>query len=1295
MRRRAVILLGLWFVGCVASHSEALAIDVAFWAPYRSDAHTYALLHLDQKNLAEAEGFAKIEKVELLGDAAFDPAGKFAGALRLRGAGALRAAPAAVFPGAYLSIEAWVKLERYPEKEACLVFRPAGVGKGGPYNPDVDVTKGFALLLDAQGAFHLETTNCQYRKTVRTSSPEGVVPLGQWVHLAGVSDQFPVGFRRLYVNGRQVQEVPIAWGEGLMVGDDEEKKPGVIYIGNNDRQTAGLAGWIDEVRIHTKIVKLWEKDAAWPSAGQVRPVAGGPPHFLPSHQPIVYLPLDGDARDVAGRVPDLKIEAAGDHFVPGVRGKAWSGPLALSAPKLLDLAEGSIEFWLQPVGVNNLTDNNRNFLGGPFILYFYNDGGGLALKPLTLYFSTPAGLHFLRDDLETEFHPGAWYHLVTTWKDQTITLYINGRQAGKTFNRSLVTPENKGSCDRLQLLPHEPIGIVDEVRIYDKALLPEEAANAYFRYRQPERLSAEVRAKAVEIQAQFMPSTDSIYCRATPNLPPEKIGRIRLTLTDAARKELLRKEVPFSATEQSLVVPELADGQFALSADVVTPQGTIEPGDKFQFVRKHFAWEKNTLGITDEVYAPFEAIRTKGNDVSVVGRTYTMNGFGLWDRAVTLGRDILAGPMRLRFVTADGEGAWTNTRGAWTIAQPKKAVFAAAASADAVQVTTLSTIEVDGCMQVDAQLMPGSKPAEIRKLWIEIPLRADEVPLLHTIGDGLRHNYAGKTPQGSGVVWDGSQAVRTGPWRNCFVPYVWLGAEERGLAWFGENDKGWITEKHKSKTPTHELVRQRGAVLLKVYLINRPVTLTEPRKLRFGLQASPTKPLPADWRRLLPEIPGGLAVVPFGGLQCASQGPLRDDWQIVDKILACRGGQPLDDAWLTDYTRRHKPPLVHGNWDWSNSVGHFAQRARQIGPHRPLTVYQEEMSASAARPDYAVFQDEWNASPHEYGRVWLDAQVIDQGYAALGKPVEVTFGPSYRDFGCWFAHEWLRRGVSLYWDNTYPHLSTNFRTTDAYLAEDGQIQPCLILWNQRAYQQRVWNLVQQWRRQRPEPLHYVLHMTNTLVLPIHTWGTADLDHELSSDKPFSPEWLRTETTGRQIGNLPLSLYAVAGSQNKVLARLSASLPRPQLDQLRQRIEWGMRVVHEIQHSGPLEKFLTDFGYGSQPVTVHNYWEQSPVLTVKPDAVKWIALAKPAEKSLLIVLASWSEEEVAADISVQAAALGFEVRGARVIDPETGKVLVPALSGPLAVRLPAPYGVRIVRLAPATAPGAIAPPARGG
>jgi hypothetical protein len=49
----------------------------------------------------------------------------------------------------------------------------------------------------------------------------------------------------------------------------------------------------------------------------------------------------------------------------------------------------------------------------------------------------------------------------------------------------------------------------------------------------------------------------------------------------------------------------------------------------------------------------------------------------------------------------------------------------------------------------------------------------------------------------------------------------------------------------------------------------------------------------------------------------------------------------------------------------------------------------------------------------------------------------------------------------------------------------------------------------------------------------------------------------------------------------------------------------------------LEKIVVDYGYTNAETVVHNYWDERLVVRVDNDAVKWIALARPQEKTLLV------------------------------------------------------------------------------
>ncbi|MBM4032033.1 MAG: LamG domain-containing protein [Planctomycetes bacterium] len=1264
MVRAVIVFAGL----AVGLSPVALGTQTAFWRPYEADGETHLLMRFEPPDPARVEG--ETGKAELTGDAAPAPEGRFGGGLKLAGKGAVKVEAKTPYRGGAVAIEAWLKLDRYPEKAAYIVHRPAVADRDARYDPKVDKTKGFGLFIDARGALHLETTNLFYGKRTVTSSPAGVVPLGKWVHVAGIS----AVYRRLYVDGREVASVAIQWGEGLAVHGDEESEAGPLYVGNDASGNAGLSGLLDEVRVHRNLFRLWEReDTAWARANDAREIPTGPPFFVPEHPPVLYLPLDGDLKPARCEIAGLKPEAKKTEFVEGVRNKGLLGPFGLSAPGLLDLKQGSLEFWFQPYGVNNWSDRNRGFVSaGVFTLYIFN--GGDPGRPISLYYANPyGGLEFLNH--EDDYYEGRWRHAVITWRGREVCLYIDGRLAARSTAASLATPGNKGVSDTI----HFGEAMVDKVYVYRHALLPEEVANAFWRYRDPARLTRDVQLDCVEVEGMFFPSDRKLLYRLIPNVEPATIRQVVLTLKSPTGRRLLSKKVPFSAEASSLELPRLGEGLHSLVASVVDQAGETTEGGAFTFDRKVFPWEGTELGISDEVPLPFTPVSVQDRWVSVVGRTYTMGDAGLWDKVVAERKDLLNGPMRLRYWTRGNEGKWEKTSGRFTSRRRSRAVFEGRASAPALTVQTRSTIEVDGCMRVEMTLSPGPRPEPIERLWLDIPLLASEARLLHETTDTLRQNFAGAVPEGQGVVWDSRKGHRTKSWRNAFTAYVWLGNPNRGLACFAENDRGWVTRKDH-KEPLQEVIREGDRVILRVHLINQPVTIKEPRTLVFGLQASPTKPMPDGWRARLPDMPTGLAVVPFGGLNCSYQGPYRDDWAIVDKIAEARATGKVDSDWFTAYAKEHTPPPAHGTWPWLGSVLHFAGRAKDVGPRRPLTVYHEEMAACTVRDEWKVFADEWTVEPFAFRRGPLTQpdEAIFRSGRNTNPSATVNFGRSYQDFGCWFANEWLKRGISLYWDNTYPRSSMNPLNSAAYVTEDGSIQPAVILWNQREYQKRVWNLLQQWRKKRPEPLEWVNHMTNTLVLPIHTWATANLDHELGSAKPFSPEWLQAETVGRQVGTYPLTLYAVTGSQNAMLQKL------PQEKQY--RAEWGMRMAHEIQsNGGKLFELVRQFGYATDAVRVANYWADEPVLSIEPPQVKWLAMLKtqrlpksseaiPVLSDALIVLASWAEEDVKASVRLVAHRIGRVPDKLAFTDAEDGSAVDPA-----AVALPGPYGARILRV----------------
>lgn len=387
-----------------------------------------------------------------------------------------------------------------------------------------------------------------------------------------------------------------------------------------------------------------------------------------------------------------------------------------------------------------------------------------------------------------------------------------------------------------------------------------------------------------------------------------------------------------------------------------------------------------------------------------------------------------------------------------------------------------------------------------------------------------------------------------------------------------------------------------------------------------------------------------------------------------------------DKQFFIEYQKQHNVPPVYGTVPWENETGQFASTRW----HPPHIVYHEELYAAETLPEWRTFQDEWGIKSYT-NRIWPDESILFQHNDAMISG-DVTYPRSYQDYGVWYANEWLKRDVGLYWDNDFFKVSLNPLTTAAYVAENGKIQPAMTIWNLREYHKRVWQVFQQWRRTYGDDLVWDLHATTTNMLPIQTWGTDQQDIELDVDYQIPADMLQTESLGTQTGNWAGTCWPLGGSRNPVLIEALKTDPN-----ITARVDWGRKMVHELcrrTETGPpkwimpqqWEKAVQDFGYGSPDVPVFDYWADRPALTTGNDDIKWIAMTRPKEKSVLVVLASWDPKAVAAHVRLDPAALGFVPAGS-ACDAETRQLTAPAADGSYTFDLAAPYGVRIVRIGP--------------
>jgi hypothetical protein len=805
-------------------------------------------------------------------------------------------------------------------------------------------------------------------------------------------------------------------------------------------------------------------------------------------------------------------------------------------------------------------------------------------------------------------------------------------------------------------------------------------------------------------------------------------GKVKVRILGVqSGKPLATGEVPLDKEYRGQAVfsiPDLPDGEYAVEYVV----GNFTQRSPKTFKRIHFPFEKTAYGETHKVCPPFTPIKVRGNTVSVVDRSYTVNAQGVFDSVVSQGRELMAAPMRLVGETSDGKPlvwhtGWFTDGVKGKATYPDEAVFDCETQSQGCKLKSRITIQEDGCAKVSMTFLPipttnNQQPQTISNLRLEIPLKDSEAPLFHYIADnGMRFNYAGKTPRGGKIEWysqkwDGWVPLR---WRvvqgspddgiiwtsndtrqhpndqaadhRPVVPYIWLGAEERGLAFFMENEKGFVTD---YRTPVQKVIRSGDQVIIRVEIVQQPVTLAEPRTITFGLMASPSKPMEKSFRTR--SIASGVGpVICWGGWQCASKYPDNHDWSIVDKIqeIRRRGTMtPADESWFSaknaEVKSRWPDRLIQNDpkaKDWLSQTVFFAKRAVEQG-RVASGVYFEEHATDPRLPEWEVFQDEWASA--EFNRF-------------RDKPANWgVFSASYHDFVLYMANEWMKRGVSLYFDNTNPKRCYNERFGPAFRTPDGALVYGISIFGQRDYYRRIFKLLNQWNARGVEyPIDFTLHITNTQTLPLNTWATATLDLEQRSHTedpakvpaevvvvkkdgttntkpdgyqlPWPPEYTRAVTFGRQVGAIPIGLDFVSGHN-----RHAADQYTPEM-MLR---DWAMCRIHDIRGcpmfpksavlARQFDKVYSDF-IGIEPgkVEYHNYWTEKLFVQVSDDRVKWMALSRTVKSEAtegLLLLQSYSRTEaITVDVLFPEAAAFKDIATGEVIPVERGraKIVMPA------------------------------------
>ncbi|NMA20916.1 MAG: hypothetical protein GX927_10100 [Lentisphaerae bacterium] len=455
---------------------------------------------------------------------------------------------------------------------------------------------------------------------------------------------------------------------------------------------------------------------------------------------------------------------------------------------------------------------------------------------------------------------GEWHFVVATWGNGLAELYVDGLQA-KTFEYEHAPGEFRvfgaGGLYPTQWQGHPQMSLIDELMVYKGVkLTPNDVRLRYVSYGRgfmqgddttpikPEQLVTLVDQKSKIINVQFQ-----LNHAQSDGKPFEALVEFIGDGENVVYQKRFTSDIP----KYVLPVPEdaIPVGDYNLKVTVCRSNGQIAGYDilKFQKPQRPAVWEGNSIGISDKVPPPWTPLEfdNKQNAITCWNRSYHFNDSVFPEKIVSGDATLLSSPVRLmldgRKIDAKAQIADLKVTGA-------EVDFVATAANPVFALRNVIHAEYDGFIWFDLTLTPVAGKEEVKSLALEFPF----AKAASTLFNSMTKYYLEYRPGACGSFKNYSMDLYRVP-RVMFV-----GNDNVGLEWVCESMDDWY---NKQQARALELLAGQEENLLKLNLIDHPVTIDRPLTFSFGIQATPVRPLPDKWRLLRLRLKNGKSLQPF------------------------------------------------------------------------------------------------------------------------------------------------------------------------------------------------------------------------------------------------------------------------------------------------------------------------------------------------------------------------------------------------------------------------------------------------
>ncbi len=342
-----------------------------------------------------------------------------------------------------MTLEAWVRPARLTGWRTVLLKEGAGALAYALYAHDNAPRPAAYARLSGQTSSHGALGTAQ-------------LPLNTWTHMAATYDNATL---RLYINGSEVRRQSMT---GSMV-----TTTGALRIGGNSLWGEYFEGTLDEVRVYSRALS-----AAEVQSDMGRAVTSGLVAAYGFDEGSGTAASDASGRGHTGTIGGAEWAAQG-RFGKALRFDGVDDRVAVADSNALDLTNRfTVEAWVKPTTLTGWrTVLVKETADGLAYGIYANDN-----VPKPAAHAQVAGEGASRGSSgAAPLQVNAWTHLAATYDGTTLRMFVNGVPVGsEVMTGSLVKSAGALSIGGSLAWGDHFEGLIDEVRIYNRALTPAE-----------------------------------------------------------------------------------------------------------------------------------------------------------------------------------------------------------------------------------------------------------------------------------------------------------------------------------------------------------------------------------------------------------------------------------------------------------------------------------------------------------------------------------------------------------------------------------------------------------------------------------------------------------------------------------------------------------------------------------------------------------------------------------------------------------------------------------------------------